>query len=133
MNRKALLLLAFLTISASAFADGDDPPSRVARLNFQSGSVSFRPGSVEEWTAATLNYPMTTGDHLWSDISVGIVSPIRFGGSSGESRNGRGVVPLKFFHRRLDREKTASEQEEIASRGGFGARSGVVLLDRFFV
>ena len=44
-----------------------DPPSRVARLNLLSGSVSFRPGSVEDWTAATLNYPLTTGDHLWAD------------------------------------------------------------------
>jgi len=70
MNRKALLTLAFLTISASAFADGDDPPSRVARLNFQSGSVSFRPGSVEEWSPATMNYPLTTGDHLWADAGA---------------------------------------------------------------
>src|ERR1051326_8066099 len=67
MNRKAQLVLFFLALSASAFADGDDPPSRVARLNYQSGSVSFRPGSVEEWGPATLNYPLTTGDHLWAD------------------------------------------------------------------
>ena len=35
------------------------------------GSVSFRPGSVEEWAEATLNYPMTTGDHLWADENSG--------------------------------------------------------------
>ena len=46
---------------------GQDPPSRVARLNYMSGSVSFRPGSVEEWTEATLNYPLYDGDHLWAD------------------------------------------------------------------
>ncbi|MBZ5626987.1 MAG: FecR domain-containing protein, partial [Acidobacteriia bacterium] len=68
MMRKVELLTALLAITAaSAMADADDPPSRVARLNFQSGSVSFRPGSVEEWAAATLNYPLTTGDHLWTD------------------------------------------------------------------
>jgi len=39
----------------------------VARLDYRSGSVSFRPGSVEEWTDATLNFPLTTGDHLWTD------------------------------------------------------------------
>jgi hypothetical protein len=44
-----------------------DPPSRVARLNYLNGQVSFRPGSVEDWAAATLNYPLTTGDHLWTD------------------------------------------------------------------
>ncbi|HEY2017521.1 MAG TPA: DUF6600 domain-containing protein [Bryobacteraceae bacterium] len=71
MMRKALFLPAFLTLIAfSAFAQGDDPPSWVARLNYQSGSVSFRPGSVEEWTSATLNYPLTSGDHLWADAGA---------------------------------------------------------------
>src|SRR5260370_3326909 len=70
MHRKALLLLAVLAISASAFADADDAPSRVASLSFESGSVSFRPGSVEEWGPATLNYPLTTGDHLWADAGA---------------------------------------------------------------
>lgn len=71
MMRKSELLAVLLAITAiSAMADGDDPPSRVARLNFQSGSVSFRPGSMEEWTAATLNYPLTTGDHLWTEAGA---------------------------------------------------------------
>jgi hypothetical protein len=48
-------------------ADADDPPSRVARLNYLNGPVSFRPGSVDDWAPATLNYPLTTGDHLWTD------------------------------------------------------------------
>jgi hypothetical protein len=39
----------------------------VARLSYQSGTVSFRPGTVEDWTVASLNYPLTTGDHLWAD------------------------------------------------------------------
>ena len=69
MHRKALLVLISLAISAAAWADDDDPPSRVARLNYQSGSVSFRPGSVEEWGPATLNYPLTSGDHLWADAA----------------------------------------------------------------
>src|SRR5436305_13922296 len=48
-----------------------DPPSRVGRLNYMRGTVSFRPASVEEWTAASLNYPLTTGDHLWTDRDAG--------------------------------------------------------------
>jgi FecR protein len=44
-----------------------DPPSRVARLNYINGTVSFRPGSIDEWTAATINYPIYNGDHLWAD------------------------------------------------------------------
>ena len=68
MMRTTEYLAAILMLSAaSAMADAGDPPSRVARLNYQSGAVSFRPGSVEEWTAATLNYPLTSGDHLWTE------------------------------------------------------------------
>src|SRR5690242_5931688 len=64
--------LAVLLASAIAplVAQDQDPPSRVARLNYLDGSVSFRPGSVEEWAAATLNYPLATGDHLWTDQSA---------------------------------------------------------------
>jgi hypothetical protein len=65
MMRKVELLAALLAMAAvPALADAGDPPSRVARLSYQSGTVSFRPGTVEEWTAASLNYPLTTGDHL---------------------------------------------------------------------
>jgi hypothetical protein len=39
----------------------------VVRLNYLQGPVSFRPGSVDEWTDATLNYPLYNGDHLWAD------------------------------------------------------------------
>jgi hypothetical protein len=55
---------------APAIADPGDPPSRVARLNYLSGQVSFRPGSVEDWAAASLNYPLTSGDHLWTDAGA---------------------------------------------------------------
>jgi hypothetical protein len=44
-----------------------DPPSRVARLNLLNGPVSFQPASVDDWTSATLNYPLTTGDHIFAD------------------------------------------------------------------
>jgi hypothetical protein len=32
-----------------------------------SGPTSFRAASADEWTNATLNYPLTIGDHLWTD------------------------------------------------------------------
>ena len=47
--------------------DGDDPPSRVARLALTNGEVSFEPAGTDDWVAATLNRPITTGDKLWSD------------------------------------------------------------------
>src|SRR5450759_3728484 len=74
MMRKSDLLATLLAIAAvSAFGQdqgqdqAQDPPSRVARLNYISGTVSFRPGTVDEWTAATINYPLYNGDHLWAD------------------------------------------------------------------
>ena len=52
---------------ASALADHDDPPTRVARLAFVSGSVSFKPGGTDQWVGAQRNRPLTSGDKLWSD------------------------------------------------------------------
>lgn len=48
-------------------ADQDDPPSRVGRLAYVEGAVSFQPGGTDDWVAAQINRPMTTGDQLWSD------------------------------------------------------------------
>ncbi|HEY1313677.1 MAG TPA: FecR family protein [Steroidobacteraceae bacterium] len=59
----ALLVLA----GAGARADGDDPPSRVARISFAEGSISFQPAGTQDWVPAPLNRPFTTGDVLWAD------------------------------------------------------------------
>jgi len=67
MTRALIYPVFLLALTGAASADPGDPPARVARLNYMSGSVSFRPGTVEDWAEATLNYPVTTGDHLWSD------------------------------------------------------------------
>src|ERR1039458_740466 len=45
----------------------DDPPSRVARLGYMQGSISFQPAGESEWVEAAQNRPLTTGDQLWSD------------------------------------------------------------------
>ena len=50
--------------------DDDDPPSRVARLSYTNGEVSFSPGGTDDWVAAAVNRPMTTGDKLWTDQSA---------------------------------------------------------------
>ena len=50
-----------------AAADEDDPPSRVARLAYTRGNVSFNPAGTDDWVTAVVNRPMTTGDKLWSD------------------------------------------------------------------
>ena len=70
----AIKLLTFLCaatlvagLAPRAKADDDDPPSRVARLAYAQGSVSFQPAGTEDWVTAGLNRPITTGDKLWSD------------------------------------------------------------------
>src|SRR6516165_12185529 len=64
------LLAAGIATAQPAGQPAGDPPSRVVRLNYLQGQVSFRPGSVDEWTNATLNYPLYNGDHLWADAGA---------------------------------------------------------------
>lgn len=74
MKLRTVMIWSSMSVAACGLLcaqDQQDPPSRVARLNYLGGSVSFRPDSVEEWTAATVNYPLTTGDHLWTDRDSG--------------------------------------------------------------
>ena len=54
-----LVSVVLMAAAAPALADDGDPPSRVARLNYESGSVSFRPGSADDWSPASPNYPLT--------------------------------------------------------------------------
>lgn len=51
----------------AAAAAHADPPYRVARLAYESGSVSFSPAGEEEWSRAVINRPLITGDRLWVD------------------------------------------------------------------
>jgi hypothetical protein len=48
-------------------ADSDDPPSRVARLGSLEGTVSIQPAGVNDWSAASPNYPVSTGDRVYTD------------------------------------------------------------------
>jgi len=59
----ALLALGFATalLPTRAFAQDwdqqDDPPTRVARLGYIEGSVSFQPAGEAEWVQAFPNRP----------------------------------------------------------------------------
>jgi hypothetical protein len=61
------LLVALVSYALPAMADDDDPPSRVARLAYSQGSVSFQPAGTDDWVTAGVNRPATTGDKLWTD------------------------------------------------------------------
>jgi hypothetical protein len=70
----AFMLLAPLRLKAQdapgpqdAQSPDQDPPGRVARLNFMDGSVSFQPGGENDWVDAVVNRPLVTGDNLWVD------------------------------------------------------------------
>ncbi|HYL62900.1 MAG TPA: DUF6600 domain-containing protein [Candidatus Methylomirabilis sp.] len=76
MKRYALRLAAFLSMALAlsfvvpqraAADDDDDPPGRVARLGYVRGNVSFEPAGTDDWVAAVVNRPLTTGDKLWND------------------------------------------------------------------
>ena len=62
LTTTALLLTAFASSPAAA-----DPPERVARVSFLGGAVSYRAAAASDWSPAAVNYPVTTGDHVWTD------------------------------------------------------------------
>jgi hypothetical protein len=66
----AVFGIALATIALpvrSTAQDQDDPPTRVARIAYMEGSVSFEPAGETDWVGAVPNRPMTTGDQLWAD------------------------------------------------------------------
>ena len=88
-GRVCLLLCLFAVVVRPAFSS-DDPPMRVARLNYVEGRVSFQPGGESDWGWATLNRPMTAGDSLWTgnisraEMHIGSTA-IRVGGQTSVS------------------------------------------------
>jgi len=85
----ALVLVTGLHVAFSTpvMAD-DDPPGRVARLNYIQGSISFQPGGQTDWVQANPNRPLTVGDNLWADknsrgeLHIGSTS-LRLSGETG--------------------------------------------------
>ena len=56
-----------LGVPLTAQTDSSDPPDRTARLSYMEGAVSFEPAGEDNWSQAALNYPLTSGDRLWTD------------------------------------------------------------------
>lgn len=63
------LTLLFLSPQQAA-ADDNEPPGGVALFSYQQGAVSFKPEGTDEWFAAYINRPMTTGDKLRTDAGA---------------------------------------------------------------
>ena len=66
-----IAVLALRSSHLAAAVDEPDPPSRVARLSYVRGPVSFQPAGESEWVRAIPNRPLTTGDRLWTDAGDG--------------------------------------------------------------
>jgi len=55
-----------LMAASAAFLTAQiDPPSRVGRLNYREGPVSYQPTGIDDWVDADVNRPLTTGDNIW--------------------------------------------------------------------
>lgn len=89
-NRAMAVLLAFIAFAfCAAFSRSAsaDPPSRVARLAYITGAVSFSPAGENDWFNAPINRPLTIGDRLWverdarAELQIGNAA-IRLGGET---------------------------------------------------
>jgi len=83
--------VAFLAFSGWANAD---PPSRVARLGYLSGAVSFSPAGENDWDQATINRPLTTGDRVWAETRARV--EIQVGGAMIRMDAGTGISVLNL-------------------------------------
>jgi Family of unknown function (DUF6600) len=62
-----IVCAAALLITASAFAQDDDPPSEAGRISYISGNVSVQAVTSEEWGQAYPNLPVGPGDRIFTD------------------------------------------------------------------
>ena len=83
--------VALLCVSGWVSAD---PPSRVARLGYMTGAVSFSPAGENDWVQASINRPLTTGDRLWTD--AGARAELQVGGAMLRMSAGTSVVVLNL-------------------------------------
>jgi len=64
--RTFVFLAGVASLAFSGWASAD-PPSRVGRLGYVTGPVSYSPAGENDWVQATVNRPLTTGDRLWAE------------------------------------------------------------------
>lgn len=72
-------LAAIATIGTPAVLHAD-PADRVARASYTSGQVWMRHGTEQEWMQLVINYPLTSGDQLWTD--AGARTEVRLGSAA---------------------------------------------------
>ena len=90
----AFAIVAGIAVLAFSGWAGADPPSRVARLGYMTGAVSFSPAGEIDWVQAGINRPLTTGDRLWVD--AGARAEIQVGGAMIRMSGGTGLSVLNL-------------------------------------
>jgi hypothetical protein len=94
--RAFVLVAGVAALSFSGWV-GADPPSRVARLGYTAGAVSFSPAGESDWVQARVNRPLTIGDRLWADTGARV--EIQVGGAMIRMSAGTGVSVLNLDDR----------------------------------
>src|SRR5260370_10787138 len=72
--RKAFLpaiVALCVMLAAPLFGEEGDEQGWVARWTFTSGNVAVQASGEEQWNQAALNYPLTTGDRVYTDNDAG--------------------------------------------------------------
>jgi len=67
--QRIVLIGAVAAFFGAGMAKAQDPPSRIARLNYVTGLVSMQPAGLDDWTNAELNRPLTSGDTIFTDVA----------------------------------------------------------------
>ena len=97
LHLRVLALVAGLVLLAVSGWASADPPSRVARLGYRAGAVSFSPAGEDDWVQASINRPLTTGDRLWTD--AGARAEIQVGGAMIRMNADTGISILNLDDR----------------------------------
>src|SRR5260370_14006568 len=62
-----LALAALVALSAGPALADVAPPGRVGRLSYIDGVASFHTADQNQWSPATLNYPVVAGESFWTE------------------------------------------------------------------
>jgi len=68
-TRIVALVLGVAAFALAGWANAD-PPTRVVRLGYTEGAVSFSPAGENDWVLATVNRPLVIGDRVWTDAGA---------------------------------------------------------------
>ena len=97
LRRRALAFVAGVAVLAFSGWASADPPSRVARLGYTIGAVSFSPAGEDDWMEASINRPLTTGDRLWTEARAR--AEIQLGGALIHVDDATGISVLNLDDR----------------------------------